>query len=274
VSDSEGPGVAIRPPEAPASSGRSKERRRLRPVEALQRDIIAVLTRPAVVGRFWVDLEQAQRFAREPGSSLPHKVPLTPLLVKAAALAAVASPRIHRMFGPWSVVEPEHADVGVSVDGQEILSPVAVLREANRKPLAELAEELKVLAQEARQKEGRDIILVNRYLKLFPFPPLRRLLIRAFWTSPQIRRQAVGTIQFSNIGHFGIESAEVPVVGELLLVCGVLQRKPVVGAQGDVVAGTGAEFTIHGSHRKINGQTAGQFVAAFRRHLAEPQSLL
>jgi hypothetical protein len=248
--------------------------RRLRPIEALQRDIIAVLTRPVVVGRFWVDLEAAQGFIRDPRPPLPEKLSLTPLLVKAAALAALASPGIHRMYGPWTAVDPVHADVGVSVEGQGILSPVVVLREADRRPLGELAAELKTLALEAREKETRDIALINRYLKLFPFPGLRRLLVRLFWQSPRVRRQAVGTIQFSNVGHFGIEAAQVPVVGELLLVGGVLRKRPIVDARGAIVAGTGAEFTIQGSHRKINGQTAGRFIAEFRRVLGEPERML
>jgi pyruvate dehydrogenase E2 component (dihydrolipoyllysine-residue acetyltransferase) len=245
----------------------------VRPIEALQRDVIAVLTRPVVVGRFWVNLEAAQRFARDPGPDLPPRLTLTVLLAKAAALSALASPGLHRMYGPLKALDPAHADVGVSVEGQELLAPVVVLREADRKGLGELAESLKVLASEAREKEIRDVALIHRYLKLLPIPSLRRLLLRLFWQSPRVRRQAVGTIQFSNIGHFGIDSAEVPVVGELLLVGGVVHRRPAVAADGAIVSETGAEFTIHGSHRKLNGRTGGEFIGTFRRLLAEPERL-
>jgi hypothetical protein len=90
--------------------------RRLRGIEAWQRDVIAVLTRPAVVGEFRVRLDAA---ARRVGQADGPKLTWTHLFIKAAALAAVSSPALHRMYGPFGVLEPGHADVGVSVEGQE-----------------------------------------------------------------------------------------------------------------------------------------------------------
>lgn len=244
----------------------------MRAVEALQRDVLAVLTRPVVVGRFWVDLKEAQRVVRESATE-GVRLSLTHLIVKATAMAALASPDIHRMFGPLTAVDPGHADVGVSVEGQEILAPVVVIREADRKSLVEIAQELRELAKEAREKETRDVVLIQRWLKFFPFPGLRRLLIRAFWSIPRIRRQAAGTVQFSNIGSFGIEAAHVPVVAELLLVGGVLQRLPMVDEHDAMVVGVGAEFTVHGAHRKVNGQSCGKFTRTFREVLGRPEAL-
>jgi pyruvate dehydrogenase E2 component (dihydrolipoamide acetyltransferase) len=257
-------------PSAPRAADRS---RRLRGVEAWHRDIISALSAPAVVGQFWVELDAAQRLVRgsAPGEG---KLTLTHLFAKAAALSALSSPALHRMYGPFGALDPAHADVGVSVEGQEVLAPVVVLREADRKPLVEIARELRALAAEARERDARDAVLFDRYLKLFPFPQLRRLLIRAVLSSAKARRLAAGTLQFSNIGHFGIDAAQVPVVVELLLVGGVVQRRPVADEEDRVRVALGAEFTLHGSHRKVNGQTAGQFIRTFRSLMAQPERLL
>jgi hypothetical protein len=147
------------------------------------------------------------------------------------------------------------------------------VREADRKGLGQIAQELRALAQQAREAETREVELFNRYVKLFPFPFLRRALIRAAWSSPQLRRKLVGTLQFSNIGHFGIDAAHVPVVGELLLVGGVVEKRAVPDGQGGWSEALEARFRLHGSHRKVNGQTAGLYIATFRSVLAEPDRL-
>ncbi len=245
------------------------EHRRLRPVEALERDILRVFTRPVVVGEFWVDLDAADWFLRERRAD-GIRLTFVSLFAKAAALAAMASPRAHRMYGPFGVLEPGSADVGVSIQGDGMLAPVQVLRAAEGKSLSELAVELREKTRQARMEEARMLALVDRYLWLFPFPPLRRLLIRAWFASPRRRRRAVGTIQISVLDRFGIDAAQVPVVAELLLMCGAIRDRVELQPDGRLATRKGAQFRLHGSHRKLNGETGGQFIERFREVLQDP----
>jgi hypothetical protein len=41
----------------------------------------------------------------------------------------------------------------------------------------------------------------------------------------------------------------------------------------DCAVRTGAEFRLIGSHRKLNGDTAGRFIERFRHLLANPEEL-
>ncbi len=243
--------------------------RRLRPIEALERDILRVFTRPVVVGEFWVDLDAADWFLRERHAD-GIRLTFVSLFAKAAALAATASPRAHRMYGPFGVIEPGSADVGVSVQGDGMLAPVTVLRAAESKSLEELAAELREKARKALAGDARMRELVDRYLWLFPFPPLRRLLIQAWFASPRRRRRAVGTIQISVLDRFGIDAAQVPVVAELLLMCGAIRERVELQPDGRLATRKGARFCIHGSHRKLNGESAGRFVERFREVLQDP----
>jgi hypothetical protein len=123
---------------------------------------------------------------------------------------------------------------------------------------------------QARIEETRMRALVDRCLWLFPFPHLRRLLIRAWFASPRRRRRAVGTIQISVLDRFGIDAGQVPVVAELLLVCGAVRGRVELQPDGRLATRKGAQFCIHGSHRKLNGESGGRFIERFREVLQDP----
>jgi hypothetical protein len=103
---------------------------------------------------------------------------------------------------------------------------------------------------------------------------LRRFLIRRVLASPIRRRKLVGTIQISDLNPFGIDDATVPLVGELLLMSGAVRKAIVPGDADEPVAKLGATFVLHGSHLKMNGRTAGSFMATFRSLLLHPERLL
>ncbi len=252
---------------------RSDTLRFLTPIEALQRDFVQVLTHPVVVGNFWIDLEKALCWLDGGERSSSERLTLTHLIIKAAAHAILDAPMLHRMYGPWRVVEPGHADIGVSVEGRQILSPVVVIKEADRKSLGDIARELREKAIQVREAEPRDIAKINRFLWLFPFPALRRFFTRLVLRSPRFRRQISGTLQFSNIGHFGIDAASVPLVVETLLVGGVVRKRLFLDEEGQLRSSRGADFRLHASHRKLNGRTCGQFLSSFQRLLGNPEQM-
>jgi pyruvate/2-oxoglutarate dehydrogenase complex dihydrolipoamide acyltransferase (E2) component len=240
--------------------------------EAIETDVIRSLTGATVTGDFWIDLEPALRFLeRQPRELLLSRIHL---YVKAAALAVLDAPSLHRQWGLLRVHDPVHADVGVSVGSSRSLAPVVVIASADLKSLAEIGRELRAGARRALREERRTTEMVDRWGRFFPFPILRRLVVRWVMASPTRRRKLVGTIQISDLDSYQIDAAQVPLVGELLLVAGAV-RKSVVPGDGDrPVVRSGAMFTLHGSHRKLNGRTAGEFIGKFRALMAEPERLL
>jgi pyruvate/2-oxoglutarate dehydrogenase complex dihydrolipoamide acyltransferase (E2) component len=249
--------------------------RRLRPVEAFERDVIASLTRPVVAAEFWVDLEAVeQRLEALRGATPPAGLTFTHYYVKAAALAVRDVPELRRIYGAWRVLEPSHVDVGVSVDAPDvILAPVIVIEAADTKPLADIARDVRSKAQLAREDSRRVQALINRYLRLLPIPPVRRALIRGVLANARWRRRAVGSIQVTRLDRFGIRAVPVALTAELLLVAGAIERQPRVEGRDAIVIRTGAHFTLHGTHRKMNGRTTGAFIQRFRTLLAAPEQL-
>lgn len=248
--------------------------RRIRPFEAFERDVIAALTRPAVVGEFWVDLEAVEQRVEARRGAAGAEVTFTHYFIKAAALAVRDVPELRRSYGRWRVLDPSHVDVGISIEAPDsMLAPVVIIEQADTKPLVQIAREVRSCARRARVDARRVQKLTDRYLRLVPFPPLRRALIRGVLANSRWRRRAVGSIQISNLDHFGIDSAHVPLAAELLLVAGAIERQPRIEGRDRIVIRTGAQFTFHGTHRKVNGRTAGAFVHLFRTLLAAPERL-
>ena len=237
--------------------------RRLTPTERLERDVIRVLSRPVIVIDFWVDLAAATQLAQQLARHGKSHVTLTTLVIKAAARAAMACPRIHRMYGPLRAIDPAQADVGVSVASDAMLSPVVVISGADRKSLDDIASELRAKAEAARVQERTSAPQFARYVTWLPFP-LRRAFIRWWLLSPERRRRTTGTIQISMLDRFGITGAIAPFTAELLLVAGAVEDGARVGAR----------FQLHADHQKLNGVTGGCFVRAFRDALATPEQLL
>jgi hypothetical protein len=238
----------------------------IRGAEALEADVISALTRPAMFGRFWVDLENARRWLEERrAAGNPEELTYTHLFVRAAALAAMASPDLHRMYGWFRCVDPGAADIGVSVACEGILAPVVVLAAADRMSVTEIARELREKAAQARRDDPRVRKLADRFVPFLPIPFLRRFLIRLAFSSPSFRRRMVGTIQITNIGLAEAEDCHVPMAAEIILCCGVVEKR--------VVVRTGAVFTLNGSHRKLTAVTGRPFVERFRRLLASPEEL-
>ncbi|HJU43439.1 MAG TPA: 2-oxo acid dehydrogenase subunit E2 [Vicinamibacterales bacterium] len=248
--------------------------RRLRPYEAFERDVIASLTRPTVVGEFWVDLDALEQHLDAQRAAMTVGLTFTHYFVKAAALAVRDVPELRRIYGRWRVLEPSHVDVGISVEAPEtMLAPVVIIEQADSKTLAEIARDLRSRARRARVESRRFQALANRYLRLLPFPPIRRALIRTVLANVRWRRRAVGSIQISTLDHFGIDSAHVPLAAELLLVAGAVERQARIEGRDKIVIRTGAQFTLHGTHAKVNGRTAGAFIERFRNLLAAPERL-
>ena len=136
-----------------------------------------------------------------------------------------------------------HISVAVAIDGG-LITPV--IRDAEKKGLAEISADMKDLASRARER------------KLKPHEYMG------------------GTFSISNLGMFGIKSfASIinPPEGMIMSV-GAGQKQPVVGDDGQLTTATMMGVTLTCDHRVIGGAEGARWLQAFKRYVETPESML
>jgi pyruvate dehydrogenase E2 component (dihydrolipoamide acetyltransferase) len=172
------------------------------------------------------------------------KVSVNDLVIKAAALALKQVPEANASFTPEGIALHRHADISmaVAVDGG-LITPI--IRKAELKGLAEIAQEARDLAERAR----------NRKLKPEEFQG--------------------GTFSISNLGMFGIRqfgSIINPPQGAILSV-GAGEARAVV-REGQVIIRTLMTVTLTCDHRVIDGAIGARWLAAFRALIEDPVTMI
>jgi len=173
-----------------------------------------------------------------------YKLSVNDLVVRAAAVALRRVPAANAAWSDEGIVMFDAVDISVAVAlPSGLITPI--IRNADVKGLATISNEMKGLA--ARAKEGK--------LKLEEFQG--------------------GTFSISNLGMFGIrEFAAVinPPQGGILAV-GAGEPRPVVKA-GALAIATVMSCTLSGDHRVVDGAVGAEFLAAFKKLVEDPLTLL
>ena len=173
------------------------------------------------------------------------KVSVNDMLIKASALALMAEPDCNASFTDNGIAyhNGAHISVAVAIDGG-LITPV--IRDAEKKGLADISIEMKDLASRARER------------KLKPHEYMG------------------GTFSISNLGMFGIKSfASIinPPEGMIMSV-GAGEKQPVVGADGQLTTATMMGVTLTCDHRVIGGAEGARWLQAFKRFVETPESML
>lgn len=173
------------------------------------------------------------------------KISVNDLLIKASAMALMAEPDCNASFTDNGIAyhNGAHISVAVAIDGG-LITPV--VRDAEKKGLAEISAEMKDLAARARER------------KLKP------------------QEYMGGTFSISNLGMFGIKSfASIinPPEGMIMSV-GAGEKRAIVGDDGAVKAATLMTVTLTCDHRVIGGAEGARWLQAFKRYVEMPESML
>jgi pyruvate dehydrogenase E2 component (dihydrolipoamide acetyltransferase) len=171
------------------------------------------------------------------------KVSFNDLVVKACARALPRFPLVNASWMGDRIATHADVHVGVAVsipDG--LITPV--VRNADRKSLLEISQEVKDLAGRAREKKLRPEEFMG------------------------------STFTVSNLGMFDV-SAFTAIINppeSAILAVGAVQKVPVV-AEDAVRVGHRMKVTLSSDHRVVDGALAAQFLAEVRRLLENPISL-
>ena len=173
------------------------------------------------------------------------KISVNDILIKASALALMSEPDCNASFTDKGIAyhKSAHVSVAVAIDGG-LITPV--IRDAQTKGLATISREMKDLAERARER------------KLKP------------------QEYSGGTFSISNLGMFGIKSfgSIINQPEGMILSVGAGEKRPVVDAAGEIVPATVMTVTLSCDHRVIGGAEGAKWLAAFKRYVEHPQSML
>lgn len=173
-----------------------------------------------------------------------YKLSVNDFVIRAAALALKQVPAANASWTESAVRLYQSADISVAVAiPNGLITPI--VRRAEQKGLAEISNEMKDLA--ARAREG----------KLKP------------------EEYQGGTFSVSNLGMYGIrEFAAVinPPQGAILAV-GTGEQRPIV-REGALAIATIMTCTLSVDHRVVDGVIGAEFLAAFRRLIEDPLTML
>tara|TARA_B110000902_G_scaffold49704_3_gene56871 strand:+ start:1657 stop:2937 length:1281 start_codon:yes stop_codon:yes gene_type:complete len=174
----------------------------------------------------------------------PSKISFNDLVVKAAAVSLKDHPKVNASWFGDFIRYNDHVHIGVAVAVDEGLL-VPVIRFTNEKSLTQIGQEVKSLAQKAKDK------------KLQPEE----------WEG--------NTFTISNLGMFGIDefTAIVNPPDACILAIGGIQQVPVV-KNGEIVPGNIMKVTLSCDHRVVDGAVGSAFLNSFKNYLENPVLLL
>lgn len=174
-----------------------------------------------------------------------NKYTVNDFILKAVASACAQVPQVNAAFDGDTIVEYATVNLCVAIAVEDgLVTPV--IRSAEKKSLLDISLAVKDLAGKAKAK---------------------RLTPGDF---------AEGTITVSNLGAYGIDNFDAiinPPQAAILSV-GAAKKVPVVGADGQIVAGDRMWIGMSCDHRVVDGAVGATWLSALRRLLENPALML
>ena len=227
------------------------------PLDGMRKTIAARLTQAKqLIPHFYlnadVSIDALLKLRTEANASAPshgdepvYKISVNDFVIKALALALMRVPDANAIWADDRILRFNRADIGVAVaiDGG-LLTPV--LRAANEKSLSIISNEMRRLADRARDKKLK----------------------------PEEYQGGVSAV--SNLGMYGVRdfSAIINPPQSTILAVGAAQRRPVETEDGGVRFESQMTITLSCDHRVIDGALGAQLLAAVKGYLEQPMTML
>jgi pyruvate dehydrogenase E2 component (dihydrolipoamide acetyltransferase) len=194
-----------------------------------------------------IDMGAAMALRGQLNALLPEtdKISVNDLVQKACAVALRQFPKINASWSPEGTRIQNQVNIGHAVARENGLV-TAVVRDVDKKSLAQIARETRDLVTRARDGKMKPDEMVG------------------------------GTFTISNLGMFEVDDfvAIINPPQAAILAVGAVQKVPVVNAEGQIVPGQRMKATISADHRVTDGAEAAKFMQAVKKALEEPMRLL
>ncbi|MEO0601950.1 MAG: dihydrolipoamide acetyltransferase family protein [Myxococcota bacterium] len=168
------------------------------------------------------------------------KISYNDILIKAVARALVDHPEVNASWSDQAITHHGRVDIGVAVAIEGgLITPV--IRNADSKPLSDVAGEVRELAGRAREQ------------RLKP------------------EEYTGGTFTISNLGMFGIEhfTAIINPPESAILAVGGIEEVPLA-KDGVITTGFRMNVTMTCDHRVIDGAVGAAFLQTLRKYVENP----
>ena len=189
-------------------------------------------------------MDRLMSLRSEINTAMPRKISVNDFIVRAVAVALRELPQANVGWTENAMRQYTQADIAVAVSTDfGLITPI--VRAADRKSLSMISQEIADLAERARASQLRP----DEYQG--------------------------GSFSVSNLGMFGVSefSAIINPPQAAILAVGMTQQVPVV-EDGTVKIASVMRCTLSVDHRAIDGALAAQWLAAFKRLLENPLSML
>ncbi len=192
------------------------------------------------------DMEAVMKMRSQINAMLPdeQKLSVNDFIVKAVGLALRQFPNLNASLVENEVIRHGRINVGVAVAMSNGLMTV-VVKDADRKPLRLISQEVKEMVARARQGKVRTDDIEG------------------------------STFSISNLGMFDVEHFIAIINPPEAAILAVGSAKPVpVVVNGEVKVGTRMRATLSADHRVTDGAEGAQFLQALAVSLEQPLRLL
>ena len=236
-------------------------------------DAIDAARRPDGFATMLVDLVSAKEF--KDAFRKRHEVPLTYLhmIIKAVAMIMKKYPWSNYMIERYQIIHPSSIDVGISVAGEEVVTPVVIIRESDKKSLIEIVEEFRRKTAEAIRDEEKNLEKLKKIGRLLPINFLRRMVIRYLAQSYRLRRQVVGTVQISMMNTKETDLFIPMTVGTAVFmgVGGIANRPVAVGDKVEIRPSVYVALLV--DHRTWHPRNGTELAKEFKWLMEHPEEL-
>jgi pyruvate dehydrogenase E2 component (dihydrolipoamide acetyltransferase) len=225
------------------------------PHDAMRKTIAARLTQAkATIPHFYLNIDceldallsarqKLNERAPKEGAGA-YKLSVNDFIIKAMALALQRTPKANAAWTERGVLLYGRCDVAVAVAVEGgLFTPL--VRDADKKSLAQISNEMKDLANRARKK------------RLAP------------------HEYQGGTTSISNLGMYGIRSFDAVInpPHATILAAGAGEQRPVA-RDGQLKVATVMSVTLSCDHRVVDGALGAALLAAFKGFIEEPVTML
>jgi pyruvate dehydrogenase E2 component (dihydrolipoamide acetyltransferase) len=172
------------------------------------------------------------------------KLSVNDFIIKAAAMALKKMPAVNASWTDAAMLRYRSVDISVAVSTPTgLITPI--LRNADAKGIAQISNEMKQLAERAR--DGK----------------------------LQASEYQGGGFSISNLGMYGVRefSAIINPPQSCILAVGAGEQRPVV-KNGALDIATVMSCTLSADHRVVDGALAAEFLAVFKKFIEHPLNML